>query len=754
MSAPTPRRGRLGDRALTWALGLAYLVVASLWIVVSDLLGPGGSVASERTYQTIKGLLFVAVNAVVLIALCLVAVRSRRSGQERLEALVRSSPVAIVAVDSDWRVIQWSPAAERLFGWSAQEVLGERLPIIPPGQAAESQRILEETRAGRPVEGLEVQRLHRDGSLLDLEIATAPLLDLSGGKGGGMALYLDLRPRRQAESRLRLQAAALEAAGSAIMVTDREGTILWVNPAFTRLTGFSAEEVVGRSPRLLRSGPADDTFRELWQAISEGSEYRGRLLNRRKDGSLYLADVTIAPVLGASGEPTHYVAVQEDVSETTRLADQLRFLASYDQLTGLPNRSLFVERIREQAERTLASEMVLVVAVGEVAQLRRVRQGLGPEAADLVVRQVGKRLQRAVEPTVEVAALGGGSFALAWAAPRDGDPGEILRACKEACEVPLGAQGQELHPRVAFGAALLPVHGPTVEDVLRAAEAALAWAVENDEPYRLFEDRLQSSLEDRLALEADLTRALREGELLVHYQPVVDLRSGQQALVEALLRWNHPRHGLLLPGRFLRLAEETGHVRRLDDWVLHRAAGDLGAGLRVSHGRVAVNLAAATLDGEELLTTLAELRSEGSVAAGEMVLEITERDAMRHPERTADVLREVRQLGFRVALDDFGVAYSSLNYLRNLPADYLKLDHSFVRGLGSVSRDERLVRMILSLAEDYGLEVIAEGVEEEFQLDWLRQHGCPYVQGFLLARPAPLADLLAGGDARGAGDRM
>jgi PAS domain S-box-containing protein/diguanylate cyclase (GGDEF)-like protein len=714
--------------------------LAGLWIVVSDRVRP------LETHQTAKGLIFVAMTTLLLVGLAHWAGRSLRGERERIDTLVRCSPIAIVAVDLVGDVTLWSPEAERLFGWPAEEVLGRPLPVIPEDRREEFLTLLRQTAAGEPVQALAVRRLHRDGSLLDVELATAAVRDPEGRHVGAVGLYTDLRPRQRAETRLRLQAAALEAAGSAIMVTDRDGTILWINPAFTRLTGFTPDEAAGRSPRLLRSGPADDTFRELWQAIAEGGEYRGRLLNRRKDGSLYLADMTIAPVLDPAGKPSHYVAVQEDVSETIRLSDQLRLLASYDQLTGLPNRSLFLDRVRELAETALAYQLELAVAVGEVAQLRRVRRSLGRDAANLIVRQVGKRLQKAAGPSIELAALGGGTFGLAWASA-DGqtDLAEHLRSWKGACETPLTANGQEIHPLVAFGCAFLPLHGPTSEDVLARAETALAWALDEGEPFRVFEDRLRTSLEERLALEADLGRAIWGGELLLEYQPVMDLREGRPAMAEALVRWQHPRHGLLQPGRFLPLAEETGHVRRLDYWVLRQAATDLRKDLHRTHPRAAVNLAAATIEDEDLVGYLAELRTTAGLGHDEMVLEITERDAMRRPERTAEVLREIRSLGFRIALDDFGVAYSSLNYLRQLPADYLKLDHSFVRGLGAMVRDERLVRMILSLAEDYGLEVIAEGVEEESQLAWLREHGCRYAQGFLLGRPTPLAELLATG---------
>jgi PAS domain S-box-containing protein/diguanylate cyclase (GGDEF)-like protein len=735
------RSVRLTERTWPWLLGALYLVLSSAWIVVTDRL------VTLDIHQTAKGLAFVALSTVLLVALAQWAGRSLRAERHRIDSLVLSSPTAIVAVDRTWRVTLWSPEAERLFGWRQEEVLGRPLPIVPAEQTAEAQGLMDRTTRGEPARGLEVQRLHRDGRLLDLELATAPLRDDDGNAVGAMALYTDLRPRRQAEAQIRLQAAALEAAASGVMLTDRDGTILWVNPAFTRLTGFTAEEAVGQSPRLLRSGPAEATFLDLWQTIADGTEYRGRLLNRRKDGSLYLADVTIAAVRDPAGEPTHYVAVQEDVSEEIRLADQLRLLASYDALTGLPNRSLFLDRLRELAETTLAHRLTLVIAVAEVAQLRRVRRSLGRGAADAIVREVGKRLQGAVGSSAEVAALGGGTFALAWPAANaaEGDLALLLRRWKDLSEAPLMADGQEVHPRIVFGCAFLPRHGPTGEDVLGRAEAALAWALEEGESWRLFEDHLQTSLEQRLALESDLGGAIWSGQLRLEYQPVVDLREGRPAMAEALVRWQHPRHGLLMPSRFLPLAEETGHVRRLDFWVLRQAAVDLEGVLRHSHHRVAVNLAAATLEDDELVGYLAELRATTGLGHDEMVLEITERDAMRHPDRTAAVLGEIRALGFRVALDDFGVAYSSLNYLRHLPADYLKLDHSFVRGLGAMSRDERLVRMILSLAEDYGLEVIAEGVEEESQLEWLREHRCRYGQGFLLGRPAPLEALRAAG---------
>ncbi|HUO87214.1 MAG TPA: EAL domain-containing protein [Thermoanaerobaculia bacterium] len=742
---------RLAARRWPWWLAGSYLAFSAAWIVFSDLLVAGWAVAPahEQQLQSIKGLLFVLATSGLLFFLARRAVTLLIVDRDLVSSLLTSVPVAVVAVDLEGIVRLWNPEAERLFGWTADEVIGEFLPILPEGSEEQFRRHLADTAAGLFIRQREIRRRHRDGGTVDVELSNTAVRDAAGNVIGAVGLFTDRGPRKRAEQTIRLHAAALEATASAVLLADTSLEVEWANRAFCELTGYAAGEVQGRDlAELLWGRSSRNERRELEAAVVAGEPLRTRGVHRRRDGTSYLAELTVSPVGDEDGRTTHLVAVQEDVSRTVHLAEQIRFLASYDKLTELPNRSLFLDRVGAMAVEAIATRQEVALAVGSIDRFHRLRQGLGRAGADDLVRSVGARLRDAVGDDGELAAFGGGLFAIArLASGAESELARTLARLRKSAEVPLVVEGRDIYPQVSFGCAIFPRDGVTFEDALHRAETALTLGIEQGRPIFLFEDRLQTSIDERVVLEGELRAGLSRRELFLEYQAVIDLRHDTVAIAEALVRWQHPRHGILAPGRFLPAAAEAGLMPRLDHWVLRHAAGAWLGGVRHPAGAIAVNLASHTLEEESLLSRLTDLTRLTGFQPGDLILEITETAAMRQPARTMALLEKVRALGFRIAIDDFGVAYSSLNYLRHLPAAFLKIDRSFVNGLGTISRDERLVGAILALAEDYGMEVIAEGVEEPAQLHWLREHGCRYAQGYLLGTPGPAEALQSWGAA-------
>lgn len=744
---------RLADRIVrsdfsrrhSLVVACSYLILGLAWIAISDYFMAAASpeLVPYRRVRVTEGAAFVFVSAFLLFAVLARVERSLRRRNYLLDGLLLSSPAAIIAVDFEGRVLLWNARAELLFGWRADEVLGKRPPNLPPGSQHELDNVLQRNLRGESIHGVELQRLRRDGQTISVSFANAPLRGSDGRPIGAIGMFSDLRPQKEAERLVVLQAAALQAAASAVIVTDRDGDIVSVNPAFTRLTGYSSEEVQGRSHRILSSRRHDPACAELAESIRAGKEYRGRLLNRRKNGTLYMADVAVAPVFDAVGKILNFVGIHEDVTEATRLVAQVEFLTSYDSLTQLPNRALFLRRSKDFLVSARAEGVKFAVIAAEVANLRQVAQSLGREAAEDLVREVSQRLNRAAGLGAEVSSLGSGGFAVLWptTAP-EADLPILLAQWREVCEMQLALREVVVHPRMIFGCAMFPDHGAELHRVLDRAEAALAVAIERRQPFQMFQDHLRSSL-DELALEADLRQAIPGGELFVAYQPIYDLRSSELQHVEALVRWNHPRHGVLLPDRFLGVAESSGLMPQIDLWVLRRVSQQLRSSQdHHRFQRMAVNVTGDTLAQPDLISRIEGLVASREIAPEKLILEVTETNAMRDRDRSTQALTVLRSLGFKVALDDFGVAYSSLNYLRQLPVDILKIDRSFIRGLGTMSQDERVVRTILALALDYGFEVVAEGIEEPVQLEWLRNHDCDYGQGYLLGRPGRLDELL------------
>jgi PAS domain S-box-containing protein/diguanylate cyclase (GGDEF)-like protein len=729
-TAATPRRA--------WASWITafYVAVSAIWIIVSDrlvLVLPDE--VAHRTHS-LKALLYILLTSLLLSLLARRAISFLQTGRALVQSLVDSAPFAIIAVDLSGRVRLWNPEAESLFGWKAREVLGQPNPIVPEEFKAEFDAHLSRTVGGVAFRRKSLRRRCRDGSMIDLDFSNSPIRDGRGRVVGTMGLFADASRRNQMQRDLRLQAAALEATASAVVLADAELIVQWTNRAFGKLTGYDAEETPGkRLPELLWGRANDAEVGRLEAALTAGESLHSRGVHRRKNGTSFLAELTVSPIRDDVGQTTHVVAVQEDVSETAFLSEQLRFLASYDKLTQLPNRAHFLEMIAQMVV-SLRSDQELALVVARIDRIHRVRQSLGRSSADELVRTVGERLRRVAGGDLELAAFGGGLFALARVAPQvESELPRVLQRLRAAAELPITISGSDLLPRVTFGCALFPRDGATHDIVLQRAETALSWAFDEGDPLRFFEDSLQTSLDERLSLGGELPTAMGHADLFLEYQPIFDLNDGTVAMAEALVRWRHPRHGVLLPGRFLPAAEEAGLSVRLDEWVLRTAVAHCRSGLGEQVGAVAVNCGARTLEHEGLVRCLRKMARSGEVDPGRVILEITESDAMRSPERTIDVLERIRELGYRVAIDDFGVAYSSLNYLRRLPADFLKIDRSFIAGVGAIRRDERLVEVILGLAEDYDIQVIAEGVEEPAQLEWLQRRGCLYVQGFLLGRP-------------------
>lgn len=648
-------------------------------------------------------------------------------------------------MDLDSKVTLWNPQAEALFGWPADEVVGRPPPSVAPEDWDQHRALVARTVAGEVLRGLELRRRRRDGSVLYVDFANGPLRDEDGEVIGALALYADATERRQGEEHVRLLIAALESATTAIVLTDADGRALWSNAAFYRLmSGLQRPAPPGEPWSFLAGLPAAER-EALQEAVAAGETYRGPLIESTAEGTSFLADLAALPLPDDAGVVTHVVIAIEDKTERAQLAEQLAFLASFDTLTGLPNRSHFLDRCRERVERAVAGGPPLAVVVVALEHVGRVRHTFGREAADGLVREVVLRLRRAAPPDHEVAALGGDQLAVAWSFRGGSLETEVERLCT-AVKAPLRVGDTELHPLAVCGAALVPYMATTTEQALICAETALAAARAGGLAFALYEDRLRQSTAERLRLETDLRAALNEGDgLYVEVQPIFRLRGELRPIyAEALVRWRHPVHGVLSPGRFLPVAVEAGLSSALDRWVLRQAIREYLELLRGSIEAISVNLSPSSLDEPGLIDGLVAVLGENGMPPEQLVLEVTEQTAMRDPERTIALLTEIRALGVRIALDDFGIAYSSLAYLRRFPADLLKLDRSFVRGLGSVRRDERLVELVLSLAEDYGLAVVAEGVERENQLAWLVSRDCPYAQGFHLARPQAAAELAGG----------
>ena len=664
---------------------------------------------------------------------------------------------ALVVIDNKGRIQLFNPAAERLFGYRAGEVVGRNVSrLMPPPWRDEHDAYLDRyRRTGRArclTQGMrEVQGLSRDGRVLELELSVSemPLK----GRRLFVGVMRDLSERRRAELERRKLSSALEQSADLVMITDAQGVIEYVNPAFEQVTGYTREEAVGRRSSLLKSGRHDAAFyRRLWETIGAGRPFQDVFVNRRKDGTLYYEEKTITPLRDASGRITHYVSTGKDISERLLAERRLHFLSYFDPLTELPNRALYGDRLRQALARARRRRRGVAMLLLDLDRFKVVNDTLGHQAGDRLLQEVAERLRAVVRDGDTVARWGGDEFAVLLedvGGPDDVDP--VARKLLEVFGQPLMVETeegvQELFLTASLGIALYPGDGGDLAALARNAETAMYRAKDRGRcSYRFYTADMHAQALERLSLESRLRRALERGEFVLHYQPQVSLRDGRLLGFEALLRWERPEEGPVPPGRFIPLLEETGMIVPVGDWVLAEAARQLAAWRRegLPAGRMAVNVSALQLrDGGFHRRVAQALERAGPEARGGLELELTESAFMEGTRGHVAELAALGELGVELAIDDFGTGYSSLVYLKRFPIRKLKIDRSFVADLLTDPNDAALTRSIIAMAHQLGLKVVAEGVEEEAQRDFLAAEGCDAMQGFLHSRPMPAGEATA-----------
>jgi len=584
--------------------------------------------------------------------------------------------------------------------------------------------------------------LRSDGTPFDAEVHLSRL-EL-GGETFLKFQVRDVTDQKRHLDELRELRQAVEQGSSIVMLTDAEGRVRYANRRFSEVTGFGAEEAIGRPVSELSVPDADGIdMRDIIAAARRDGVWRGELVNRTKAGGRVYERAQITPVIDDAGRVRQYLKVAEDITERRVMSEQLEYLASHDALTDLLNRAGFEERLVAMlAERRADGRRSAVLAL-DLQGFQLLKDSLGTEAADELLRIAARRLELALADEGVVARLTRDEFAaVTGPIERAVDATEVAAGLLGALEEPVDIEGRAASLRPRVGIAVFPDHAERPSDLLKHASLALARArSRGGAAYAFFTPAMDVRARERFALEGELRAALGSEQIVLHYQPLFALESGRAVALEALARWRHPTRGLLAPDAFIPLAEETGMIRELGRQVMRRACVQLRQWLDegVPLERVSVNLSPVQLRATGLVDEVREVLRGCGVPAERFELEITETAAMLDPRRSAETLEELRAMGVRVTLDDFGTGYASLAYLRDLPLDAIKLDRSFITRLGvsDAVTDEGILAAVASLGRSLGATVVAEGVETVEQLRALERVGCDAVQGFLLARPIP-----------------
>ena len=669
--------------------------------------------------------------------------------EQRFRNVTLTSGDWIWQLDHERRYSYVSETVTRLMGYQPEEFIGHSpFDFFLEREHDRLREVFEDHwNPGSTVKDLECWHRAKDGSPVCMLINGVPVLDAEGVMQGYFGMAKDITSRKDAQYKIRLFEKVFESALEGISLTTPEGDILSVNQAFTDITGYTQDEVLGKNPSILKSDRHDDGFyAEMWRSLNETGRWEGEIWNRRKDGRAYPEWLVISAIEDELGRTSHYVAVFHDITDIKHKEETILHQANHDALTGLPNRELLLDRMGVALSKTRREQSGLAVLFIDLDHFKTINDSLGHVTGDALLRMVAERLTALVRDSDTVARMGGDEFAVL----QDGIGGphqavNLAERIIESFREPLPLAGRELFVTPSIGIALHPGDGDDAESLVKHADLAMYRAKERGRNnFSLFSPELNEGILRRLDLEHDLRRALQREDLSLHYQPKIDLATGRMAGMEALARWM--RHGTMVsPGEFIPLAEETGLILPLGRQVLGLACLQCRELLTgpLAGSRVAVNLSTQQFQEPGLVEMVTETLEAAGMSPDMLELEITETSLAVDMTTAVAKIRELRDMGVEVSVDDFGTGYSSLSYLRHLPLSALKIDRSFIINLADSQDDRNIVRAIVQLAMNFGLKVVAEGVETEEQLWIVQECGCHMVQGFWYSKPLPLDDLTA-----------
>lgn len=583
-----------------------------------------------------------------------------------------------------------------------------------------------------------------DGSVFPAELRLRP------HRIEGEALYLltidDLTRQQEYEDSLALAQQVFDNAAEAVMITDAENRIVRINSAFTRITGWTAEESLGRNPSFLSSGKQSPEFyREMWQTLSEAGVWQGEVVNRRRSGQYYPEWLSISTVRNRQGKVTHYLAIFSDISERKRAEGLIHRYSWFDSLTDLPNKALLIDRINQAIIAAQNEGKPLYLLAFNLNRLKHINDSLGHNIGDEVLKIVAQRLVKATREGDTVSRVTGDDFVVV--VPRLSQPHRAINLAErlvESINAPMDIQGNAIHITANAGLSVFPADGTEPDTLLMNADAALNHSrTQGQNKIAFFEPHMNAAILEKINLQGELTAALANRQFLLHFQPQLDLQTQRLTGVEALIRWQHPERGLVSPAVFIPAAEELGLIVQIGDWVIDEACRSLARWRQrgLTELCVAINLSAHQFAHTNLVQTVRDAIVRHGVPPERIELEITEGVAMHDADEVLTRLHELKAIGVQISIDDFGTGYSSLAYLMRFPVDKLKIDQSFVRDMGNSSEADSIVRAIVALAHGLSLAVIAEGVETDAQLDRLKHIGCNEIQGYLLSRPLSFDDV-------------
>ncbi|QWV95469.1 EAL domain-containing protein [Geomonas oryzisoli] len=678
-----------------------------------------------------------------------------QDSKQYLLTIIEFLPDATLIIDNNGEVVGWNRELTRLTGVAPEAMIGRggfeyalpfyghRRPLLidlalNPTLASQG-RYEGFTRNGDIVQG-ECYALGLGETPTHLTSSASVLRNSKGEVIGAIECIRDTTEQMKAQQRIKLLAKIFNDSGEAIVITDSDNRIIETNKAFSLFTGYTREEALGNNPKVLKSGIEDKKFYEnMWRSILQTNYWQGEIWDKRKDGTLYPKWLTITAIRDADNIITNYFATFSDITLRKEAEKRIEQLAHTDTLTSLPNRHTLVERLTQALEQAKRGEHMLAVLFVDLDRFKMINDTLGHHVGDLLLTEVAARLRGALRAEDVVARFGGDEFVVVQPRIRSQiEPAHLAEKILQTVAAPYFLDNNTVYTSPSIGIGVFPSDGMTVAELFKNADAAMYHAkAAGRNTYQMFTSEMHTAARQRLAIENSLRSAVANDEFVLHYQPQVEPGSGNMVGMEALVRWQHPENGLVYPDRFIPVAEETGLILEIGRHVFEKACRQAARwrdeGL--CFGKIAVNLSARQLRQPDFPEMLSAIMKECGVEPGMMELEVTESMTMERPVESTRILGALKAMGIGLAIDDFGTGYSSLSYLKLFPVDKLKIDRSFVKDIEVDPDDAAIASATIAMAHTLEKKVCAEGVETRAQLDFLVQHGCDIIQGYIFSKP-------------------